>query len=64
MIHATAAIPNICTEQYAADIIGVFFHTERAIKRPLSDEPAYVLVPDGPGLGVEIKNEIKIREDS
>lgn len=64
MIHATAAIPNICVEQYAADIIGVFFHTERAIKSPLTDEPAYVVVPDGPGLGVEVNNEIKIQKDS
>ena len=61
MIHATAAIPNICTEQYAADIIGVFFHIERAIKSPLTDEPAYVVVPDGAGLGVELNNEIKIQ---
>ena len=58
MAHATAAIPNICVEQYSADIIGVFFHTERAIKTPLTDDPAFVVVPEGPGLGVEVVNEI------
>lgn len=58
MAHACAAIPNICVERYAADIIGAVFHTERAIDQPLVAEPGYVHVPQGPGLGVQVRREV------
>jgi L-alanine-DL-glutamate epimerase-like enolase superfamily enzyme len=58
MAHACAAIPNICVERYAADIIGVFFHTERAIETPLMSQPAHATVPHGPGLGIEVKSNL------
>lgn len=61
MAHACAAITNICVERYAADIIGAFFHTERAIETPLMNEPARVSIPDGPGLGVEVDREVLMR---
>lgn len=61
MAHACAAIPNICVERYAADIIGAFFHTERAINAPLMSERACVRVPDGPGLGVEVDRSLVVR---
>ena len=61
MAHACAAISNICVERYAADIIGAFFHTERAIETPLMTEPASVRIPDGPGLGVIVNREIALR---
>ena len=58
MAHACAAIPNICVERYAADIIGAFFHTERAIETPLMTEPACVGIPEGPGLGVVVDRQL------
>ena len=54
MAHACAAIPNICVERYAADIIGPVFHTERGIAEQLLVTPATVRVPQGPGLGVTL----------
>jgi L-alanine-DL-glutamate epimerase-like enolase superfamily enzyme len=57
MAHACAAIPNICVERYAADIIGPVFHTERAIETPLDAQPAHVSIPHGPGLGVVVNRE-------
>ena len=54
MIHVTASIPNICVEQYAADIIGIFFHPERAVKNQLTSNSAFAVVPEGPGLGVDL----------
>jgi muconate cycloisomerase len=57
MAHACAAIPNICVERYAADIIGAMFHTERAIQTPLITQPAQIGVPQGPGLGVVVNRE-------
>jgi L-alanine-DL-glutamate epimerase-like enolase superfamily enzyme len=54
MAHACLALPNLCVERYAADIIGPFFHVERSIREPLIRKSAYVNVPHGPGLGVEV----------
>lgn len=54
MAHACLAVPNICVERYAADIIGPFFHVERAVRTPLLGEPGCVTTPDGPGLGIEV----------
>jgi len=60
MAHACAAIPNICVERYAADIVGAFFHTARAIETPLMTEPACVRIPEGEGLGVIVDRELVI----
>ena len=54
MAHVCAAIPNICVERYAADIIGPIFHTEQLIKTSLIGESGYVRVPQGEGLGVKL----------
>ena len=54
MAHACHAIPNLCVERYAADIIGPFFHVERSIREPLIQRAASVRVPHGPGLGVDV----------
>lgn len=58
MAHACAAIPNICVERYAADIIGPEFHTERAIENSLITQPAHVSTPQGPGLGVVVNRKV------
>ncbi|REJ95608.1 MAG: hypothetical protein DWQ29_01825 [Planctomycetota bacterium] len=57
MAHVSVALPNICVERYAADIIGPVFHTERSILSPLMERGGYVRVPQGPGLGVEVDRE-------
>lgn len=54
MGHLAAAVPNIASERYAADIIGTNFHVQRAVlPTPTSDLGHYV-VPAGPGLGVDL----------
>jgi L-alanine-DL-glutamate epimerase-like enolase superfamily enzyme len=54
MGHLAVAIPSIDSERYAADIVGTNFHVQRAVRpEPTSDLGRY-LVPDGPGLGVEL----------
>lgn len=58
MAHACAAIPNLCVDRYAADIIGAMFHTVRGISIPLMTQAAHVLIPSGPGLGIEIDREV------
>lgn len=54
MAHACLAIPNICVERYAADIIGPVFHVEHASQPSLIGSPGFVHVPEGPGLGIEL----------
>ena len=54
MMHACRAIPNICVERYAADIIGPVFHIEHACETSLLGDPGFARVPDAPGLGVSL----------
>lgn len=39
---------------YASDTTGPELYTERVVKKPVQYEHGYLLVPEGPGLGVEI----------
>ena len=54
MLHLAAAVPNIDCETYPADIIGPLYHEADLLKTPLQLGPEYAVVPEGPGLGVEI----------
>jgi L-alanine-DL-glutamate epimerase-like enolase superfamily enzyme len=42
------------TDSFPADTIGPFYHDADLITRPLQLGPPAALVPDGPGLGVEL----------
>ena len=52
-IHASAAVPN-CT--LASDMIGNFVHEHSLLTEPLLQN-GYAIVPQGPGLGVELDEE-------
>jgi muconate cycloisomerase len=57
MLHVAAAFPEVDTDSFPADTIGPFYHDADLITRPLDLGPPYALVPDGPGLGVELDEE-------
>ncbi|MBT3346758.1 MAG: mandelate racemase/muconate lactonizing enzyme family protein [Gemmatimonadetes bacterium] len=52
-IHASAAVPN-CT--LASDMIGNFVHEHSLLTEPLLQD-GYAIVPQGPGLGVELDED-------
>lgn len=54
MLHVAAAFPEIDTDSYPADTIGPFYHDADLITTPLDLGPPHAVVPDGPGLGVEL----------
>lgn len=54
MLHLAAACPNIDCENYPADILGPLYHQWDIIKEPLKLGPNVAIVPEGPGLGVEL----------
>lgn len=57
MAHLAVALPNIACEQYAADIIGPFFHTRHAHTTGCVVTGGTLTVPDGPGLGVNLDRD-------
>ena len=52
-LHASAAAPN-CT--LASDLCGNFVHEHSLLTEPMVRD-GYAIVPDGPGLGVELDEE-------
>ena len=56
-LHASAAAPN-CT--FGSDLCGNFVHEHSLLEEPLVKD-GYALVPDGPGLGVELDEEAVAR---
>ena len=54
MIHLAAACPTIACETYPVDILGPLYHEWDVIKTPLQLGPEVAVVPEGPGLGVEL----------
>lgn len=54
MLHVGVAVPTIASELYPGDYIGPLYHEADLIKTPLTLGPASALVPNGPGLGVEL----------
>ncbi len=52
-LHASAAAPN-CT--LGSDLCGNFVHEHSLLKNPLVRE-GYALVPEGPGLGIELDED-------
>lgn len=57
MLHVAAALPEIASERYPADAIGPLYHEADLLTQPLALGPEFALVPDGPGLGVELDEE-------
>jgi L-alanine-DL-glutamate epimerase-like enolase superfamily enzyme len=54
MLHLAAACQTINCESYPADILGPLYHQWDVIKEPLKLGPNDGIVPEGPGLGVEL----------
>jgi muconate cycloisomerase len=54
MLHLAAACKDIASEKYPADILGPNYHDTDLLKSPLTLGPEFALVPDAPGLGVEL----------
>jgi muconate cycloisomerase len=54
MLHVAAAFPEVDTDAFPADTIGPFYHEADLIAKPLDLGPPHAVVPDGPGLGVEL----------
>ena len=57
MLHLAAAVANIDSTSYPADILGPHYHEADLLSEPLSLGPEGAVVPDGPGLGVAIDEE-------
>jgi muconate cycloisomerase len=57
MLHVAAAFPEVDTDTFPADTIGPFYHEADLITQPLNLGPPAAMVPEGPGLGVELDEE-------
>jgi muconate cycloisomerase len=57
MLHVGVAVPVIASELYPGDFIGPKYHEADLLKTPLTLGPSSALVPEGPGLGVELDEE-------
>jgi len=57
MLHVAAAFSEVDTEAFPADTIGPFYHEADLITTPLNLGPPAAMIPDGPGLGVELDED-------
>ncbi len=54
MLHLGIAEGQIASERYPGDFLGPLYHEADLLVQPLSLGPQVALVPEGPGLGVEL----------
>jgi muconate cycloisomerase len=54
MLHLAAAVREIDSETFPADLIGPLYHEADLITEPLQLGPEVARLPRGPGLGVEL----------
>lgn len=57
MAHLAAALPNLDSETFPADLIGPHYHEADLLARSLDLSYAAARVPDGPGLGVDLDED-------
>lgn len=57
MLHLAASTPAIDSTTYPADILGPNYHESDLLREPLVLGPEAAIVPDRPGLGVELDME-------
>lgn len=57
MLHVAASLRQVDSERFPADAIGPLYHECDLLVRPLQLGPKVALIPDGPGLGVELDLE-------
>jgi L-alanine-DL-glutamate epimerase-like enolase superfamily enzyme len=58
MIHLALATPGIAPEQFPCDIIGPLYYEADILREPLRLEGGRAFPPEGPGLGVELDEEM------
>lgn len=58
MLQVAAALPGIDSETYPADLLGPLYHQTDLLKQPLSLGPEAATLPDAPGLGVELDEDL------
>ena len=61
MLHLACALAEIDSETYPADILGPHYHETDLLKTPLDLDFRGAKVPEGPGLGVELDEELLAR---
>jgi muconate cycloisomerase len=57
MCHLTAACPNVQVHKFPVDILGPLYYAVHPKQKPLQFKDGCVVVPDGPGLGLEISEQ-------
>jgi muconate cycloisomerase len=57
MLHLAAAVPNIDSQTYPADILGPHYHESDLLTAPLALDFRGASIPPSPGLGVTIDEE-------
>jgi muconate cycloisomerase len=57
MLHLAAAMPNIESERYPADILGPHYHESDLLDEPLTLDFSGARIPSGPGLGVTLDED-------
>jgi muconate cycloisomerase len=58
MLHLACAVPAIDSQTYPADILGPLYHETDLLKKPLELGPEFARLPHGPGLGVELDDNL------
>ena len=58
MLHFMIATPNMQVDRYPGDCLGPFYHEFSIVKNPLKIDGPWTTLNDGPGLGVELDEEI------
>jgi L-alanine-DL-glutamate epimerase-like enolase superfamily enzyme len=58
MLHVAAAFPEVDVDTFPADTIGPLYHETDLLTQPLNLGPPSAVIPDGPGLGVELDEQL------
>jgi len=58
MLHLACAVPNVDSETYPADVLGPHYHETDLLSQPLELDPCGAKIPNGPGLGVSIDEDM------
>ena len=61
MAHVAAATPGVGAEEFPCDILGPLAYEHDLLRQSLDYRDGTVAVPDKPGLGVEIDEDMLAR---
>jgi len=56
-LQVACAMPGL-SPRFPSDIIGEYYYTEGILAKPLNSNGRRVILPDGPGLGVDLRPEL------